>query len=192
MPASHELAPSLADLLCTMAEEDADAETIDLEDTVWAGLLRDGADVVQRLREQIEANGTTERDEIDAEDWAALDHAFGVIVRRDSRHRTVSARAFADEEEPGRRVAGRAGVVYIGDDWTDEEAFLALPAPAVTVKVGRHPSPTAARYRIASVEDVHLLLEAVAAARVPLAPVRPASNARHRIGLMHRCPWNLT
>src|SRR5579884_3668184 len=118
MPASHELAPSLADLLCTMAEEDADAETIDLEDTVWAGLLRDGADVVQRLREQIEANDTVERDEIDAEDWAALDHAFGVIVRRDSRHRTVSARAFADEEEPGRRVAGRAGVVYIGDDWT--------------------------------------------------------------------------
>lgn len=99
MATRHELAPPLADLLCTMAEEDADAETIDLEDTVWAGLLRDGADVVQRLREQIEANGTTERDEIDAEDWAALDHAFGVIVRRDSRHRTVSARAFADEEE---------------------------------------------------------------------------------------------
>jgi len=42
--------------------------------------------------------------------------------------------------------------VYLGDDVTDEDAFQALPPPAVTVKVGE--GATAARYRLAGVEDV--------------------------------------
>jgi hypothetical protein len=99
MDTSHELAPPLTDLLYTMAEEGADGETTNGADDIWAGLLRDGAEVARRLTEQIEANGTVARDEIDAEDWAALGDAFGIIVRRDNRRNTVSARAFSDEED---------------------------------------------------------------------------------------------
>jgi trehalose 6-phosphate phosphatase len=42
--------------------------------------------------------------------------------------------------------------VYLGDDVTDEDAFRALPEPAVTVKVGEGTS--AARYRLLDVESV--------------------------------------
>jgi trehalose 6-phosphate synthase/phosphatase len=48
-----------------------------------------------------------------------------------------------------------ACVVYAGDDRTDEDVFEALPDPAVTVKVGPHVYPTAARYKLDSVEDVY-------------------------------------
>ncbi|MHB8730777.1 MAG: hypothetical protein ACYDAB_03190 [bacterium] len=66
---------------------------------LWAGLLRDGAEIVRRLTEQIEANAAVVGEEIDAEDRTALGAASGVIVRRDHRRNAVSARAFADEEE---------------------------------------------------------------------------------------------
>jgi hypothetical protein len=99
MDTSHELAPPLTDLLYAMAEEGGDAETANLQEDVWAGLLRDGADVARRLTEQIEAKRAVARDEIDAEDWAALGDAFGIIVRRDNRRNKVTARAFANEED---------------------------------------------------------------------------------------------
>jgi hypothetical protein len=99
MATSRELAPPLTDLLYTMAEDDVDDETTNLQEDVWAGLLRDGADVTRRLTEQIEVNRTVRRDEIDAEDWAALGDAFGIIVRRENRRNKISARAFADEED---------------------------------------------------------------------------------------------
>jgi len=56
-------------------------------------------------------------------------------------------------------------VVYIGDDWTDEDAFVALPDPAVTIKVGRYPEETSARFRVAGVEDVHRILAVLDAQR---------------------------
>jgi hypothetical protein len=99
MDMSHELAPPLTTLLYAMAEEGADDWATGPGGNAWAGLLRDGAEIARRLREQIEANDAVARDEIDAEDWAALGTAFGVIVRRDHRRNTISARAFADEEE---------------------------------------------------------------------------------------------
>ena len=99
MDTSHELAPPLPHLLYLMAEESSDGETTNVAEDVWAGLLRDGADVVQRLTEQIEADDTIARHEIDGGDWAALRDAFGIIVRRDNRRNIVSARAFADEED---------------------------------------------------------------------------------------------
>jgi trehalose 6-phosphate phosphatase len=52
------------------------------------------------------------------------------------------------------------GVLYLGDDVTDEDAFVALPAPAVTVKVGD--GDTVARYRVADVSGVQALLERLA------------------------------
>jgi hypothetical protein len=99
MDTSHELAPPLPNLLYAIGEEDADDWATDSGGDLWVGLLRDGAEIVRRLTERIEEGATVVRDEIDAEDRAALGAASGVIVRRDHRRKTVSARAFADEEE---------------------------------------------------------------------------------------------
>jgi trehalose 6-phosphate synthase/phosphatase len=47
-------------------------------------------------------------------------------------------------------------VLAIGDDWTDEDMFAALPESAYSVRVG--PSPTRARYSLDSYNDVRILL----------------------------------
>jgi trehalose 6-phosphate synthase/phosphatase len=52
-------------------------------------------------------------------------------------------------------------VLCMGDDYTDEDMFEALPITAFTVKVGRGIS--AARYRLPSVDSVHTLLKRLAA-----------------------------
>src|SRR5262249_47573860 len=39
----------------------------------------------------------------------------------------------------------QACIIYAGDDRTDEDVFEALPDPAMTIKVGAHVLPTAAR-----------------------------------------------
>ena len=56
-----------------------------------------------------------------------------------------------------------ARVLFIGDDWTDEEGFRHLGRGAWTVRVG--PGPTAARWRLAGIAGVDKLLAAIAAAR---------------------------
>ncbi|GJQ31137.1 MAG: putative trehalose phosphatase [Phycisphaerae bacterium] len=58
---------------------------------------------------------------------------------------------------------GAAAVLFLGDDRTDEDAFVTLQPPSVGVKVG--PGPTAAGYRVRSVADVGELLERILAAR---------------------------
>jgi trehalose 6-phosphate phosphatase len=55
---------------------------------------------------------------------------------------------------------GAGGVLYLGDDVTDEDAFRALPAPAVTVKVGD--GATAARHRVDDLSGVRAVLERLA------------------------------
>jgi trehalose 6-phosphate phosphatase len=70
----------------------------------------------------------------------------------------------ADKGSAVSRLAaelGAAGVLYLGDDVTDEDAFRALPEPAVTVKVGG--GPTAARYRVDDLAGVHAVLERLVA-----------------------------
>jgi len=62
-----------------------------------------------------------------------------------------------------REWASRVAVVYLGDDRTDEDAFMALPEPAVTVKVGSPTSLTAARYLARDVDDVAQFLQLLAA-----------------------------
>ena len=57
--------------------------------------------------------------------------------------------------------APSALAVYIGDDATDEDAFNALPADAITVRVGTSAVPTAARYRVNDPCAVHRFLYAV-------------------------------
>jgi trehalose 6-phosphate synthase/phosphatase len=48
-------------------------------------------------------------------------------------------------------------ILAMGDDYTDEDMFIALPTNAYTIKVGR--GRTAARYRLNGVKDVLALLE---------------------------------
>ncbi|SDY37887.1 trehalose 6-phosphatase [Modestobacter sp. DSM 44400] len=57
---------------------------------------------------------------------------------------------------------GAAGVLYLGDDVTDEDVFRALPAPAVTIKVGA--GDTTARHRVGDLSDVRGVLERLAGA----------------------------
>ncbi|MFW3170363.1 trehalose-phosphatase [Geodermatophilus sp. CPCC 206100] len=59
-----------------------------------------------------------------------------------------------------REELGAAAAVYLGDDLTDEDAFRALPAGDVTVKVGA--GPTAARFRLADPAAVVPFLEELA------------------------------
>lgn len=54
----------------------------------------------------------------------------------------------------GERWAEVAAVIYMGDDRTDEDAFLALPPPAITVKIGSPLSPTSARFAARDTGDV--------------------------------------
>lgn len=64
-----------------------------------------------------------------------------------------------------QHAAARLGsrILFIGDDWTDEEGFRRLGRAAWTVRVG--PGPSAARWRIAGIGDVDNMLAAVIAAR---------------------------
>jgi trehalose-phosphatase len=50
-------------------------------------------------------------------------------------------------------------IIAIGDDWTDEYTFGAMPEKAITIKVGT--KPTRARYYTDSVETVRSLLKAL-------------------------------
>lgn len=56
-------------------------------------------------------------------------------------------------------------VLYMGDDRTDEEAFGALSADAVTVRVGSPGVDTRARYRLTGPPEVHAFLGRVAEIR---------------------------
>lgn len=100
MASSRAIAPALTDVLCTLAEEGADEETTDLTEDMWAGLLRDGADVARRVEEEIDTGGArAAHDEVDAEDLNAIRGAAGIIVTRDHRHGRVRAEPYPDENE---------------------------------------------------------------------------------------------
>lgn len=64
-----------------------------------------------------------------------------------------------------RQHAPDALPIYVGDDFTDEDAFAQLPPAAITVRVGASDQPTQARFRLAEPSDVHGFLNAVLRAR---------------------------
>ena len=57
--------------------------------------------------------------------------------------------------------------VYCGDDTTDEAAFRALPAEAITVCVGGPEKQSAARYRLNDPGEVSLFLHRILTCRIP-------------------------
>ncbi len=100
MAPTRAIAPPLSDVLYTMAEERADEETSDLSEDIWAGLMRDGADVARRVEEEMDAGDVSvSRDEVDPDDLTAIRDAAGVIITRDHRHGRVTAETFPDESE---------------------------------------------------------------------------------------------
>jgi trehalose 6-phosphate phosphatase len=66
--------------------------------------------------------------------------------------------------EHGPDWAARTAAVFVGDDVTDEDGFVALRdrgAGVIVVPPGSVRRPTAARWRAGSIADVHHMLEAI-------------------------------
>ncbi|PWU23320.1 MAG: trehalose-phosphatase [Candidatus Rokuibacteriota bacterium] len=53
-------------------------------------------------------------------------------------------------------------MIYMGDDWTDENAFEALSGQGITIRVGASVPASRAAYRLPDVTDVQTLLQALA------------------------------
>lgn len=70
--------------------------------------------------------------------------------------------------------------VYIGDDQTDEDAFILLPPDAITIRVGSPRVRTAARYRAHDPREVLAFLRAAAARRRRRGAARSPSLPRPR------------
>jgi trehalose 6-phosphate synthase len=103
--------------------------------------------------------------------YEEADRSAGTLVVRQGK-KVLELRPYAVWDK-GRAVrwilervlGGRwqeAGIVYIGDDYTDEDAFVVLPEPAVTVRVGANPASTTARYAARDVQEVGEFLEQLA------------------------------
>lgn len=97
-----------------------------------------------------------------------------VLWDKGSAVRWVLTRLFGEEWPT------EVSVIYIGDDRTDEDAFLSLPESAITVKVGPSTYPTAARYTVRDNDEVYQFLLTVAewlpgqGARASTEPATPA------------------
>lgn len=75
-----------------------------------------------------------------------------------------------------RKVVDAAGVVFLGDDVTDEDAFTTLGTDDIGIKVG--PEPTAANYRIQTQAEVAGVLRALADGCEGAQPDEPVANKR--------------
>ena len=108
----------------------------------------------------VEADGVEEVRRCVHGDLAAANHPF-VLTMGDKvfyiRPRTYWNKGSAVTWIREHADLPDAVVVYVGDDATDEDAFLAL-ADAITIKVGPS-AETAARYQVDGPPDVHKFLE---------------------------------
>jgi trehalose-phosphatase len=69
-------------------------------------------------------------------------------------------------------------LVYVGDDLTDEDAFVALGDRGVSIVVAQTPRPTHAQYSLRNVPEVRVFLERLLESlRLPesLPSIKPAS-----------------
>ncbi len=96
---------------------------------------------------------------------AAADEAAGSdVTRKPGKDVMELALTAADKGTALLRLRdelGADGVLYLGDDVTDEDAFTALDRQDVTVKIGA--GPTAAQHRVEDLDAVRALLERLAA-----------------------------
>lgn len=93
------------------------------------------------------------------------DAGAGVVVRDGHEVVELSVRPDTKGDAVARLRASHAadGVVYIGDDVTDEDAFAALRPDEVGVKVG--PGATRARFRVMDEDEVVRVLDRLARER---------------------------
>ena len=77
----------------------------------------------------------------------------GLELRAAQRDKGLASRELLQREPDGTLP------VYIGDDITDEDAFRELRSAGVTIRVGPPEAPTAAEWRLASVDDVEEFLD---------------------------------
>jgi len=84
------------------------------------------------------------------------------------------------DRECGPEWVRRAAVIYAGDDRTDEDAFLALPEPAITIKVGAGTQPTAAAFAVRDTAEMVQFLWALVdwTAELSAGPQPSAQGAR--------------
>lgn len=116
----------------------------------------------------------SERDAETLRAWAAevlaAAQVEGLAVEIVSGHKVVEFRP--QQANKGAAVlalrAPAEGTLYAGDDETDEDAFRALPADALTIRVGPLSVPTSARYRLAGPDAVLTFLCALLACRASL------------------------
>ena len=66
------------------------------------------------------------------------------------------------ERAMGENWRAHVGVVYAGDDSTDEDAFVALADVGVTIRIGSDPQSTAARYMLRDVDELGRFLDTLA------------------------------
>ena len=93
-------------------------------------------------------------------DWAAGHQELSLLEGKDVIELSAGTRTKGDAV---RDLANQgAGVIYIGDDITDETVFEVLGDADVAIKVGS--GPTAAKFRVESVSDVVAILEMIALA----------------------------
>lgn len=69
-----------------------------------------------------------------------------------------------------RQASGATGVLFIGDDLTDEDAFTTLTGDDVSIKVGE--GETTARHRVSGIADVAEVLRFIATQRAAWASAR--------------------
>ncbi len=71
--------------------------------------------------------------------------------------------------------SSRTAVVYAGDDRTDEDAFVVLPEPAITVKVGTGMQPTAAAFAARDIAEMVQFLWALVEWSAEISAAAPPS-----------------
>ncbi|HEY6104005.1 MAG TPA: bifunctional alpha,alpha-trehalose-phosphate synthase (UDP-forming)/trehalose-phosphatase [bacterium] len=83
------------------------------------------------------------------------------------------------DRECGPQWMSRVAVIYAGDDRTDEDAYIALPEPAITIKVGPGTQPTAAAFAVRDVAEMVQFLWTLVdwgAGADPSAVARPSAR----------------
>ena len=160
---------------------DGEGVTIDLRDSELAKLKR-LSDLLEEVAateegawiERKPAGLALHTRRLSSSAGTALQHAARQRVEREIKDITVrsgkSVLEFAvrasDKGESLTRLrqhVAATALIYVGDDVTDEDAFAALDAEDISVKVGQGKS--IATYRVRSTEDVAELLERLADAR---------------------------
>ena len=77
-----------------------------------------------------------------------------VEVKNADVNKGRAAQKWIDTFEPGFALA-------LGDDWTDEDTFKAMPPDAITIKVGN--TSSAAKYNVPSFKEARAFLKGLAA-----------------------------